>query len=588
MAELLSVNVGLPQDVAWHGKTVHTAIWKHAVVGRVRVRRLNLDGDRQGDLIGHGGEQRAVLVYQIESYRYWEHEFKRTDFTYGQFGENFTVSGLLDNEVCVGDRYRIGTAVFEVTQPRVTCYRVGIRMGEPRMAALLVAHHRPGFYLRVIEEGEVGAGDAIAKVADGPDHMSVAEADELVYLSARHPDPGKLARALRIDAFSPGWKTTLRLMAERASGAGWEEGKGIILNSGLQAAWSGFRPLRVAELREETRDVIALDLESPVEGSSGVANAGQFIALRLPAGESGAPVIRSYSLTDTARPGHFPIAVKCEAQSIAGTYIRTHVQAGDSIEAAAPRGGFTLRDASQPIVFLSAGIGVTPLLAMLRVLAATESTRPIIWIYSARNGSEHPFRDTVSALLDSLPNVHRLIIYSRPLATDRMGVDYDVSGRLTSERLLEFGIPRDADVYLCGPDGFMHDMQHALAAVPISPMRIRTERFGTQASMMPGVVQPQGAAPHLPPGPPGKGPQVVFARSGITTRWDDRYGSLLDLAEACDVHVRWACRTGVCHTCITRLLSGSVSYHVEPLDRPDPDNALICCSHADRDIALDL
>ena len=136
---LLSVNVGLPKDVTWRGKTVFTGVFKDAVGGPRRVRRLNVDGDGQGDLAGHGGEQRAVFVYQIDSYRYWERELDRNDFIYGQFGENFTVDGLTDDEVCIGDRYQIGTAVFEVTQPRVTCYRVGLRMDDPRIPALLVS-----------------------------------------------------------------------------------------------------------------------------------------------------------------------------------------------------------------------------------------------------------------------------------------------------------------------------------------------------------------------------------------------------------------------------------------------------------------
>ena len=174
-ARLLSVNVGLPRDIAWQGKTVHTAVWKTPVQGPRRVRRLNIDGDGQGDLAGHGGEHRAVFVYQIESYRYWQSELGRNDFIYGQFGENFTVDGLPDREVCIGDRYRIGSALFEVTQPRVTCYRVGIRMNEPRMAAFLVSHGRPGFYLRVLEEGQVEAGDEIVQVGMGPERMTVFE-----------------------------------------------------------------------------------------------------------------------------------------------------------------------------------------------------------------------------------------------------------------------------------------------------------------------------------------------------------------------------------------------------------------------------
>src|SRR5215472_4463426 len=174
MARLLSVNVGLPHDIEWQGKTVHTAIWKTPVEGRRMARRFNIDGDGQGDLAGHGGEHRAVFVYQIESHRYWENHLGRNDFTYGQFGENFTVEGLADTEVCIGDQYRIGGALFEVTQPRVTCYRVGIRMNEPQMAALLVSHGRPGFYFRVLEEGEVGAGDEIVMVKAGPERVTVA------------------------------------------------------------------------------------------------------------------------------------------------------------------------------------------------------------------------------------------------------------------------------------------------------------------------------------------------------------------------------------------------------------------------------
>ncbi len=213
MAKLLAVNVGLPQKIQWRGETVLTGIWKHPVQGRCAARRLNLEGDGQGDLAGHGGEQRAVMVYQIDSYRYWERTLGRGDFTFGQFGENFTAEGLLDDEVCIGDWYRVGSALFEVTQPRVTCYRVGIRMNDARMAALLVAHHRPGFYLRVLEEGEVGAGDEFAKVAEGPERFTVAETDALLYLPGHRP--GQLQRALRIPALSQGWKGSFEALARR-------------------------------------------------------------------------------------------------------------------------------------------------------------------------------------------------------------------------------------------------------------------------------------------------------------------------------------------------------------------------------------
>ena len=272
---LLSVNVGMPKDVSWRGKTVFTGVFKDPVTGPRRVRKLNVDGDGQGDLAAHGGEHRAVFVYQIDSYRYWERELDRSDFVYGQFGENFTVEGLSDDEVCVGDRYRIGTAVFEVTQPRVTCYRVGIRMDDPRIPALLVSHRRPGFYFRVLEEGDVEAGDEIVKLASGPERMTVVEIDTLLYLPG-HPRQ-QLLRALRIPALSPGWQGSFRALLEDQAGSG---------NAGLSAtspppAWPGFRPLSVTGIEPESDSVISIRLEDPDGAPLPAAQPGQYLTLRI-------------------------------------------------------------------------------------------------------------------------------------------------------------------------------------------------------------------------------------------------------------------------------------------------------------------
>src|SRR6187401_2484022 len=243
MAQLLSVNVGLPRDIEWRGQTVRTGIWKNPVSGRCRARRLNLDGDGQGDLAGHGGEQRAVFVYQIESYRYWQEQLKRTDFVPGQFGENFTIEGLPDDAVCIGDRYQIRSALFEVTQPLVTCYRVGIRMNEPRMPALLTSSGRPGFYLRVLGEGEVGAGDAIVKVSDGPERMTVAEINALLY-SPDHPRD-RLERALRIGALSPGWRWSFEQLLRSPASAAGGGNAGLAPAAAAHPAEPGFRALAV-------------------------------------------------------------------------------------------------------------------------------------------------------------------------------------------------------------------------------------------------------------------------------------------------------------------------------------------------------
>src|SRR5690348_2536122 len=255
MPRLLSINVGLPQDIPWRGETVHTGIWKQPRQGRCAVRRLNLEGDGQGDLAGHGGEQRAVMVYQIDSYRYWERTLGRSDFTFGQFSENFTIEGLPDDEVCIGDRYRIGSALFEVTQPRVTCYRVGIRMNEPQMAALLTASGRPGFYFRVLELGDVGAGDDIEKMGEAKDRMTVAEINALLYSPNHAPD--QLRRALQIEALSPGWRSSFQALLESSTSAGGNGNAGLAPAAAAHPAASGFRPLVVTAIDRESADVLS-------------------------------------------------------------------------------------------------------------------------------------------------------------------------------------------------------------------------------------------------------------------------------------------------------------------------------------------
>ncbi|MFI9274417.1 MOSC domain-containing protein [Kitasatospora sp. NPDC052896] len=591
MATLLAVNVGLPKDVSWHGRITRTGIWKQPVTGPRTVRRLNLEGDGQGDLAGHGGEQRAVLVYQIDSYRYWQRELKRDDFTFGQFGENFTVDGLPDDEVCIGDRYRIGSAVFEVTQPRVTCYRVGLRMEEPRMAALLVSHRRPGFYLRVLTEGQVEAGDEIVKIASGPEGMTVVEMDALLYLPG-HRRP-QLERALRIPALSPGWQDSLRTLLDNdLRGLGATAG-----NTGLTPAanspppaWPGFRPLRVARVTPESRDIFSLTLASTDGLPLPAALPGQFLTLRLRPEAAGPALIRSYSLSGRPGAAEYRISVKQEPHGAASGYLRRHVTAGDVLDVAAPRGTFILAAGDSPVLLLSAGVGATPVLAMLHALADARSRRQVWWVHGARDGDSHPFAEETRALLAELPAGHAHVSYSRPRAGDRPGIDYTAGGRISAQQLRDLGLPRDADAYICGPTAFMRDVSAALVAAGIDASRIHTETFGALSAITPGVLPAAARAPHLPAHPPGgrPGPTVSFARSGLAVPWHPEYRTLLELAEACDVPTRWSCRTGVCHTCETAVLQGRVDYSPEPIEAPAEGNALICCSQPPADLVLDL
>ena len=585
MARLLSVNVGLPREVMWNGKTVRTAIWKGPVTGRQMVRKLNIAGDGQGDLTGHGGENRAVFVYQMDSYHYWEHFLGRNDFTFGQFGENFTVEGLADNEVCIGDRYRIGGAEFEVTQPRVTCYRVGIRMNEPRMPALLVEHHRPGFYFRVLQEGEVGANDEIVKTIDGPERISVTDVDALLYLPGHSSD--QLQRALRIPALSKGWQSSFQAMLQQDLSSKTTVGNPGLANEEQAPAWPGFRQMRVANIQKESDNVTSFVLSSIDGQPLSVFQAGQFVVLRLPVDPGKQPVLRSYSLSDLPAADHFRISVKSELNGIGSSFLCDRTKEGAVLDVSAPRGSFTLRPSQKPVVLLSAGVGATPVMSMLHALAAEKSQREIWWIYGARNSVEHPFAEESRSLLKELPRGRGYIVYSRPAAIDQVGEDYDAPGHIDAALLAKIGVSQGSDFYLCGPHSFLQSMRDGLRDWGVLAENVRTEIFGSLEAVTPGVAQVEHT-PHPPEGQAGSGPSVSFARSGITAAWDPKFGSLLELAEACDVPVRWSCRIGVCHTCMTGLIDGSIAYSPEPLEKPTSGNVLVCCSQPSAGVTLDL
>ena len=587
MAQLLSVNVGLPREVEWKGRIVSSAIWKYPVQGRCRVRRLNLDGDGQADLAGHGGENRAVFVYQIESYRYWQEQLSRSDFIHGQFGENFTVTGLPDDAVCIGDRFQIGSAIFEVSQPRVTCYRVGIRMNEPRMPALLTGSGRPGFYFRVLQEGDVGAGDEITKVGEASERMTVAEINALLY-SPSHPRE-LLERALRIEALPSGWRWSFEALLKSQTAGSVSGNAGLAPATAAHPVAPGFRPLQTSAIDRESADVFSFSMLSNDGQPLPLALPGQYVVLRLQPGANRAPLFRSYSLSGRASTERYRISVKIEPHGAAGAYLKEQIRVGDVLDVSSPRGTFVLEAGDQPAVLLSAGIGSTPVLAMLHTLAANRSTRQVFWLHSARDREHHPFAGEVRSLIGKLPNAQSYVCYSRPGADDKIGENFDFAGRLSRSLFDEISIPRDADVYLCGPSQFMADMKGTLAALGVAPQRIHAEIFNGDNSKTPGGIRATHKAPHLPADEDTTGPLVSFARSGIVAHWNaSKYQSILELAEACDVPALWSCRTGVCHNCESGLVSGTVVYGPEPLEKPATGNLLICCSQPARDVVIDL
>ena len=483
----------------------------------------------------------------------------RDDFAFGQFGENFTVEGLGDDEVCIGDQLP---------------HRLGAVRGQPAARHVLPARHpdgraphglrsssqhgRPGFYLRVLEEGDVQAGDDVLKVAPGPEAMTVADVNALLYLAGHH-DVDQLRRALRIPALSPGWQASLQaLLDEELAGS---PGGG---NAGLTAespppAWRGFRTLRVTAKRSETRDVVSL--RAGVRRRSAarprptrpIRHAQARRRRRSPRRSCAATRCRGRRLMTTTGS-----ASRSNRTARPVTTSAPNVRVGDRLDVGAPRGSFTLDDSASPVVLVSAGVGVTPMLAMLHALHDRRSTRDIWWLHGARNRAEHAFAEETQSLLDDLAHVHRRVWYSRPAPTDRAGTDYDAVGRITPEALEEVGVPIDGEFYLCGPTAFMDALREGLADAR-SSRRTRAHRdlrcaeVRSRPESSPRPTRP----PHQPDGAPGSGPLISFVRTGLNVRWGDGFASILELAEACDVPVRWSCRTGVCHTCETGLLDGS-------------------------------
>ena len=570
MGRLVSVNVGMPKNVQWRGKAVYTGIWKTPVEGPVMVRRINIDGDGQGDLTGHGGEQRAVMVYQAESYDFWKTYLSRDDLAPGHFGENFTVTGLADDEVCIGDRYRIGNAEFEVTQPRVTCFRIGLRLNEPEMPNLLVAQHRPGFYFRVITEGHVRAGDDIVRTRRGRHELSVTDVDALLYLPDR--DIERLRKVVDVPALSPGWQQSFNDMLAAQENSNTATAPPI----GVEPGWNGFRALRVTAIDRESENVLSIGLDADDQTSLPRPLPGQYLTVRIPGAADPAP-LRSYSLSGDPGAGFYRISVKREEHGLASRWLHAHIQPGSVIEAAAPRGDFYLANDDTPVVLISAGIGATPVLAMLHALAAAGSDRDIWWLHTTRNRETQSFATEVTTLIDSLPHARQQVFYT------------ETHGRLDQRSIAALGLPTDAAAYLCGPTQFMSDMRDALTSIGFDPVRIHSELFGGLPAINPGVVDTgQRKPPHPPAGTPGSGPSITFSRSGLTVNWSSDYNNILDLAEACDVPTRFSCRSGVCHVCVTGLVAGATTYVQSPLEPPEQGTVLICSAAPETDVVLDL
>ena len=340
---------------------------------------------------------------------------------------------------------------------------------------------------------------------------------------------------------------------------------------------------RVTDVRPESSSVCSFELEPAGRRRLGPAQPGQFISVRADVPRAGRTV-RSYSLSRGADGRRLRISVKREAQGVMSRHLHRTLEAGQTIEIAGPTGGFVLnRERCRSVVLISAGIGATPVLAMLHELAAHHPRREVWWIHSARNAREHPFRAEVRELIAELDHGRAHVCYSRPDAYDLLGREFDAEGRLTADRILELAVPLEAEFRLCGPRAFVADIVEGLRAAGVDQASIASESFGGAAT--PRATSRSTTVPSTPS--TSSEPSILFARSSVATTWADAPANLLELAEAHAIPTSSGCRVGACHGCSVTVLEGTVRHEPQPLEQPPPGTALLCCAIPDGNIVLD-
>jgi ferredoxin-NADP reductase/MOSC domain-containing protein YiiM len=521
-----------------------------------------------------------VYVYSIENYEFWMSELGRNDFTHGQFGENFTVEGMLDDEVCVGDIFRIGGALVEVSQPRIPCYKLAIKMGIDGFQNRFLKSGRVGFYFRVLEEGEVGAGDAIELVHRQPNAMPVRDVSNLLFFDKSDLDGTK--QALSIPALSHGWKGSFEerlVKAETSTG-------------------TGFRTFTVDRKVPESETITSFYLVPEDGASLGEFLPGQFLTFKLTIPGQPEPVIRTYSLSDSPNRDYYRVSIKREPPppdqpdappGLSSNYFHDHVDVGTTLSVGPPRGKFHLnRDSARSVVLLSGGVGLTPMISMMSDLTQSDAERPVWFIHGVRNGREHAMGEHVRRMVRENENVNAHIRYSDPSPDDTEGRDYDSTGYVDM-RLLKQVLPfDDYEFYLCGPPPFMKSLYCGLLSLGVAESRIHYEFFGP-ASVLTEEAAPSGQAPARSAENELTGEMdVTFARSGLTAAWDTGCETILDLAEHHGLSPPYSCRSGICHTCMCELVEGEVEYIEEPLELPDAGQVLICCSRPKSKLVIEV
>lgn len=577
--KLISVNIAPSGPMTVQGEQIMTGFYKQPATGPIAISRIGAAGDAR--IACATDLNRAVFMYQSRYYDEWRRELARP-LTFGIFGENFTFDGPPDTEFCVGDVLQVGSAKVRITQPRFPCRKMTVRMGEGEDFPLrYLRSGRLGFFCSVDEPGEVRAGDEIRIDQRAKTHrIPLTEFSRLTYFEP--DDEDGLERLLASPDLVPEWRIKVERLLRRARGP--EEG------------WHDYRPLVVSRRRLLSPDVVSFDLHDPIGKPLPAFDAGQFITLRLDVPNQAKPVVRTYTIVGRSDDDRgYQLAVKRELPplgqpslpaGVASNYLHDGVEQRATLMALSPRGHFVVEPGSRPIALLSAGIGVTPMLAMFEHLATCPLKRQVLFVHGARSGREHVYGSRVRQLVAKNDLLRSHVLYSKPGPNDVVGHDFDACGRLSTETLDDLLPSFNVDFYLCGPESFMRDMVRGLMSRGVPKEQIRYEFFGAGASLFEDEVDLDTLPDALDTN--GRPITVNFARSGLSVPWKEGIFSMLALAERHGLRPSASCRTGLCAVCVCRIDGGDVKYVLQPLDQPRPDEVMICCAKPTTSVILDL
>jgi MOSC domain-containing protein YiiM/ferredoxin-NADP reductase len=556
--KVASLNVGEPRLVSYRGTSFRTGILKTPIDAPLTLKRLNFTGDGQADLSAHGGIDKAVYCYPLEHYAFWRREIGRAALPMGQFGENVTTEGLLENELRIGDILRMGTALLQVSEPRIPCYKLVMHMNAGSdFSVRFLAANRSGFYCRVLEEGIVAPSDPITLISRDLSSPAVSEVVAATQFADR--DPVKLRQVVGARDISTKWRTRVRRMIDAE------------LRRRMEQAGPQSRVLIVDEIVPEARDVTSIWLAARDGGSLPAALPGQYLTLAWPDG-----LKRTYSISATEADRRYRITVKL-ALGRGSARIAT-LKVGDTLDVERPRGNFHPDVAADtPLVLAAAGIGATPIMNMLDHVTRGGG-RNVFAAFGMRHPETHPLMNELKALMAERRNLQVQLAYSQYDGAPLAGLPAPKHGRLAAADLLPHAAAPLAEIFLCGPGEFIRQMHDGLAAAGINPMCIRYEAFGP-STLLPA--RGEAAAD------PAAKFNVTFTRSNMEAVWTPAAGTLLNLAEAAGVSPTFGCRAGSCGLCRTAIADGSVSY-VEPIDEPEAGYVYPCCAIPQADCRLDM